>query len=109
MTIQELQAEAFEVNKAHGFGGPAVSTDRQLLLIVGELTEAQNELRKGQTEIYTYYGDNGKPEGFRYELADVVLRILNLASEFNIDLESAIREKHDYNKTRPYRHGGKSF
>lgn len=37
-----------------------------------------------------------------------VVIYINLWAESNrIDLESILRSKHEYNKTRPYRHGGK--
>jgi len=41
------------------------------------------------------------------ELADVVIRVFDMAKAFNIDIERAIEIKHAYNKTRSYRHGGK--
>jgi len=43
------------------------------------------------------------------ELADTVIRILDYAYMNNFDMEKVIRAKIDYNKTRPYRHGGKKF
>lgn len=46
-----------------------------------------------------------KPEGFVVELADAVIRVLDLAGALGVDLESAMLAKHDYNKSRPYRHG----
>lgn len=48
-----------------------------------------------------------KPEGFGVELADAVIRIADLAYLTGIDLEALIREKHQYNATRPYKHGRK--
>lgn len=48
-----------------------------------------------------------KPEGVAVELADCVIRILDYCGHAGIDIEEAIRIKHEYNKTRPYRHGGK--
>jgi hypothetical protein len=34
-------------------------------------------------------------------------RILDYCGKKGIDIEEAIRIKHKYNKTRPYKHGGK--
>ena len=48
-----------------------------------------------------------KPEGFGSELADVIIRCLDLAEAMNIDIESIIYIKHEFNKRRPYKHGKK--
>lgn len=48
-----------------------------------------------------------KPEGVCAELADIVIRVADLCGLYGIDLEKAIKEKLSFNKTRPYRHGGK--
>ena len=48
-----------------------------------------------------------KPEGVAIELADCIIRILDYCEYAGIDIEKAISLKHEYNKTRPYRHGGK--
>ncbi len=50
----------------------------------------------------------GKPCGFPSEMADVVIRVLDLCGAAGIDLEGAILEKMAFNDTRPYRHGGKA-
>ncbi len=49
-----------------------------------------------------------KPVGLDSELADVVIRVMDLAEHLGIDLEMAISEKHSFNATRPRRHGGKA-
>ena len=41
------------------------------------------------------------------ELADVVIRIGDICGYYGIDLEVAIQEKLEYNKSRSYRHGNK--
>lgn len=46
-----------------------------------------------------------KPEGIPVELADAVIRILDMCGRYGIDLEDVILRKHEYNKTRPIRHG----
>lgn len=48
-----------------------------------------------------------KPCGVPSELADIIIRVFDLAGRYNIDLERAIDEKMAYNATRPARHGGK--
>lgn len=49
-----------------------------------------------------------KPEGEAIELADSVIRIMDYFAHRGWDLEEAIRIKHGYNMTRPYRHGNKT-
>lgn len=49
-----------------------------------------------------------KPEGVGSELADVFIRLLDDCARFHVDLAVEYRRKMDYNKTRPYRHGGKA-
>jgi NTP pyrophosphatase (non-canonical NTP hydrolase) len=39
------------------------------------------------------------------ELADVVIRVCDFAGHLGCDLAKEIREKSDYNETRPHKHG----
>lgn len=48
-----------------------------------------------------------KPCGFPSELADIVIRVGDLAFRLGIDLEKAVEEKMKYNRTREFLHGGK--
>ncbi|UOW92979.1 MazG-like nucleotide pyrophosphohydrolase [Mycobacterium phage Leopard] len=49
----------------------------------------------------------GKPCGLASEFADTIIRILNTCETLGIPITSALVHKHAYNRTRPYRHGGK--
>ena len=40
-------------------------------------------------------------------MADCIIRILDWCGKEGIDLDRIISMKHEYNKSRPYRHGGK--
>jgi NTP pyrophosphatase (non-canonical NTP hydrolase) len=42
---------------------------------------------------------------FTEELADTVIRIMDLAGSLRLDLADAIIKKIDYNRTRPHKHG----
>lgn len=50
-----------------------------------------------------------KPEGIAVEMADCIIRILDWFGKEGLDADRIIREKMEYNKTRPYRHGGKKL
>ena len=80
----------------------------KLLLVVSEVVEAHDELRKGRAIDETYYPKGGfKPEGFPSEIADSIIRLFDIADEANIDIAYIIREKLLYNEYRPYMHGKK--
>lgn len=76
-----------------------------LMLCVCELAESMEEYRDGKTLLYE--GENGKPEGIAVEMVDCIIRILDWMGHNGVDVDELIRKKHEYNKTRPYRHGGK--
>lgn len=78
----------------------------RLMLIVGELVEAHEEIRSGKPSVYE---ENGKPEGTAVELGDVQIRLGDYAWEFAEPLVEAIETKAAYNKTREKMHGGRKF
>ena len=66
-----------------------------------ELTDAENAILRR----YGY----AKPEGVPSELADIVIRVMDIAEFYGIDLAQAILDKMEYNNARPYKHGRKAF
>ncbi|QJC52740.1 hypothetical protein HGI30_15000 [Paenibacillus albicereus] len=78
-----------------------------IALIHSEASEALEDFRVGKQPDEVWYENGDKPCGIPSELADIVIRVLDAAGRYGIDLESIIAEKMAYNATRPVRHGGK--
>lgn len=97
------------VSKGWWENGKEKSLGEQIVMFHSELSEALEEYRNGHGPSEIYYGPDGKPEGVPVELADCIIRILDTAGHYGMDLEQAIAEKMDYNATRPYRHGNKNL
>lgn len=108
MTIVELVQKSHQQAVTKGWWDEDRSLVEALMLVVGELSEAVEELRDGRQpgEIYS---NNGKLEGVPIELADALIRLGDLCGEFGIPLQTAIDLKLKFNETRPYRHGGKKI
>jgi hypothetical protein len=103
---------------------------KRIGLINEEVVEAQGEIRHGHATDETYYEEFGKilgpddarmwvedypgedpwkPEGVPSELADILIRTLELCDEFELDPVAIVTEKYTYNTTRSRMHGGKKF
>lgn len=109
--FQALQHACWQVSEDHGWHedlGEHTFVEK-LCLIHSEVSEALEEHRNGHGYTEVYYGEKGKPEGIPIELADVFIRLADLAEIYGIDLYDAIQIKQAFNMSRPYRHGGKTI
>ena len=96
--LNDLAHNIREVNKANGWGLDEPSEHLkmvQLMLIVTEAAEAAEAYRAGDEE------------NLIEELADVIIRTLDMASYWDYDIDKAVKDKIEKNKGRSYRHGGK--
>ena len=106
--FQHLQEIAHEIAVRKGWWETERTITHQLMKMVTELAEAEEEISKNTHQPWEVYHKDGVPQGFPVELADVVIRIFDTATRYNISMADIIVDKMWYNTTRPYRHGGKA-
>lgn len=105
--LNELSKEIHKNAVEHGWWDEERGFPEIVALCHSELSEALEEYRNGRMPDEVYHGNGGKPEGIPIELADVIIRIFDYCGYAGIDIDTAVTHKHEYNKSRPYRHGGK--
>lgn len=103
MNLKELQIEIHSINRSKGFWDQPRNQSEIICLIHSELSEALEAVRHDNPPSDHIPAFSGLEE----ELADVVIRVLDYAAGFNLDLEGAIRAKIDFNSNRPFMHGKK--
>jgi NTP pyrophosphatase (non-canonical NTP hydrolase) len=94
-TLTSLVREAHDTAVEKGWWQEERSNLECIALMHCELSEAVEAYRKGD-EAHVVE-----------ELADVLIRAFDLCGRRGWNLERAVTDKMAYNKTRPYRHGGK--
>lgn len=101
-----IQRIVHQTAKSKGWHETQRSLPELVALLHSEVSEVLEAYRDGwkPAEIDLV---NGKPEGIPVELADVLIRLLDMCAELGVPLEKALRMKIEYNKGRPHRHGGK--
>lgn len=113
--INELAAEISQTAEEKGFWdieevGEIGLIALKLALVHSEVTEAlvvhrndyenegeQNDILTNMTSI--------QEDDFVGELADIVIRVLDITGYYDLDIGNAIIGKMEANRSRPYRHG----
>jgi len=126
MNLNKLAQEIHQNAKDKGFYEQKDRNISELLmLVVSELGEAQEALRKDKradVETYQYCKDatdihwkdkadyvrsefeKNIKDSFEDEIADAIIRLLDLCAYLKIDIDFHIEEKMVYNKKRDYKH-----
>jgi NTP pyrophosphatase (non-canonical NTP hydrolase) len=107
-TINQLVTEAHANAVSKGWWDEDRSFGEVIALIHSEVSEALEFYREGHAIDELFYTKDGtKPDGIPAEFADIIIRIFDACGRWDVDLETAITEKMEYNTTRPHKHGGK--
>ena len=127
--LNELARDIYLANDAKGFwpDNPHERNKGELLMLVtSELAEGLEALRKGRTceanldvfeeilegrhgamsnQDFAFAFKDAIKDTFEDEIADAMIRLLDMCGALGIDIERHIKFKLEYNATRPAKHG----
>lgn len=105
VSFTRMMREVNQTAQEKGWWAEDANDAEKIALMHSELSEALEALRHENPP------DDKIPEfsGVEAELADTVIRIMDYAAQNELRLAEAIVAKAEYNKGRPYKHGGKKF
>lgn len=119
--LNELSQKIYQANKEKGFWDEKRNVGEMLMLVTTELAEAMEAHRKGKfcqlnTFNDTYFDkltdvefkvafESNIKDTFEDEMADSLIRILDMCGGLEIDIEKHVELKLRYNSLRPKLHG----
>ena len=105
MDLKALQREAHAIAKEHGWWDEERTFGDLIALVHSELSEALEAYRETGSATAGIYevdedGEITKPGGVPYELADVVIRVADMAEWLKVDLAQAREEDEDLGEAK---------
>ncbi len=100
-TLTSIQIKCHDLAIDKGWYEAPRSVPELLCLIHSEVSEALRAYRDTTANITDIFENIGE------ELADIIIRVADMAQYFSIDLDHHVVRKYGINMRRPYRHGGK--
>ena len=88
MELQELQQRSWKTADEHGWHDRERSVGDRIALAHSEISEAYNAFETHRLK--EWFREDGKPEGFYYEIADAWIRLADTCGELDIELQSAV-------------------
>lgn len=112
--FERMQEEVFRLNNSKGWFDEDRSVGDMVALLHSEVSEILEAYRTSKFEDATEHpvidmGVLPKPEGVGSEMADCLIRLLDMAKRWDVDLAAEFTRKMAFNWTRQYRHGGKTL
>lgn len=95
LRMNEFAAQAAAYRESKGFVTSWDNMMEKLMLVVTEVAEAAEAYRKDDRV------------GFHEEIADTIIRLLDICGSVHIDIEAEVKAKMERNRDREYKHGGK--
>jgi NTP pyrophosphatase (non-canonical NTP hydrolase) len=104
--LNELASHVYDISKSKGFHSSSEPKMGDFVSnLHGEVSELWEAYRR--SKLFEQCDKDTPLTCIEEELADIIIRALDTAKTYNVDIGKALRLKSAYNETRSYRNGGK--